>query len=104
MRSEGIADEAFFGPEPEFFVFDDIRWSTEMQKMSYQISSKKVHGKQIPNTKKATLVIGRVKGGYFPVPVDSLADLRAAACKAVKILVSRQKFTTTKLVLLDNVK
>ena len=31
MRAEGIADEAFFGPEPEFFVFDDIRWSTDMQ-------------------------------------------------------------------------
>lgn len=84
MRSEGIADEAFFGPEPEFFVFDDIRWSTEMQKMSYQISSEE--GAWETDTEYEEGNLGHrpgVKGGYFPVPpVDSLADLRAAACKA----------------------
>ncbi len=84
MRSEGVADEAFFGPEPEFFVFDDIRWSTEMQKMSYQISSEEAAWETDTEYEDGNL--GHrpgVKGGYFPVPpVDSLADLRAAACKA----------------------
>ena len=84
MRSEGVADEAFFGPEPEFFVFDDIRWSTEMQKMSYQISSEEAAWETDTEYEDGNL--GHrpgVKGGYFPVPpVDSLAELRAAACKA----------------------
>ena len=69
MRAEGIADEAFFGPEPEFFVFDDIRWSTEMQKMSYQISSEE--GAWETDTEYEEGNLGHrpgVKGGYFPVP------------------------------------
>lgn len=82
LQSTGIADTAYFGPEPEFFVFDDVRWSTEMQGMSYAINSdeaawssnKKIDG---GNTGHRPAV----KGGYFPVPpVDSLSDLRATMC------------------------
>lgn len=82
LQSTGIADTAYFGPEPEFFVFDDVRWSTEMQGMSYAINSdeaawssnKKIEG---GNTGHRPAV----KGGYFPVPpVDSLSDLRATMC------------------------
>ena len=82
LQSTGIADTAFFGPEPEFFVFDDVRWSTDMKGMSYAIdsdeaawnSNKKMDG---GNTGHRP----RVKGGYFPVPpVDSLADLRSTMC------------------------
>ena len=82
LASTGIADTAYFGPEPEFFVFDDVRWSTQMKGMSYAIdsdeaewnSNKKMEGGNIGHRP-------RVKGGYFPVPpVDSLNDLRATMC------------------------
>jgi glutamine synthetase len=82
LQSTGIADTAYFGPEPEFFVFDDVRWSTEMQGMSYAINSeeaawssnKKIDGGNTGHRPG-------VKGGYFPVPpVDSLNDLRATMC------------------------
>jgi len=82
LQSTGIADTAYFGPEPEFFIFDDVRWSTEMSGMSYSIDSdeaawntnKKMDGGNIGHRP-------RVKGGYFPVaPVDSLNDLRATMC------------------------
>lgn len=82
LKSTGIADTAYFGPEPEFFVFDDVRWSTDMKGMSYAIdsdeaawnSNKKMDGGNIGHRPS-------VKGGYFPVPpVDSLNDLRATMC------------------------
>ena len=39
LKASGIADTAYFGPENEFFVFDDVKWSTEMGHCSYQIGS-----------------------------------------------------------------
>jgi len=86
LQTTGIADTAYFGPEPEFFVFDDVRWSTEMQGMSYQINSeeaawssnKKIDGGNTGHRPG-------VKGGYFPVPpVDSLNDLRATMCMVME--------------------
>jgi glutamine synthetase len=86
LRSTGIADEAFFGPENEFFVFDDVRWSIQMQGASYSVDSTEGHwqsGKLIEPGN-----IGHrpaVKGGYFPVPpVDSLHDIRSAMCLALE--------------------
>lgn len=82
LQQTGIADQAFFGPEPEFFVFDDVRWTTNMKGMSYAIDSDEA----VWNTGKKmdggnTGHRPGVKGGYFPVPpVDSLADLRANMC------------------------
>ncbi len=82
LQQTGIADQAFFGPEPEFFVFDDVRWNTDMKGMGYQIDSeeaawntgKKMEGGNMGHRPG-------VKGGYFPVPpVDSLNDLRANMC------------------------
>lgn len=86
MRSTGIADNALFGPEPEFFVFDDVKWKIDMAGASYAISSDEaawVSG----NTFEEGNIGHRpgVKGGYFPVPpVDSLHDLRAAMCNAME--------------------
>lgn len=82
LQSTGIADTSFFGPEPEFFVFDDIRWSDTMGEVSYHINSSEAAW----NT-NAQMDGGNpghrpgVKGGYFPVPpVDALHDLRQTMC------------------------
>ncbi|MDX1504787.1 MAG: glutamate--ammonia ligase [Spongiibacter sp.] len=85
MRSTGIADGALFGPEPEFFVFDDVKWKVAMEGASYAISSDEAAWVSGNNFEEGN--IGHrpgVKGGYFPVPpVDSLHDLRAAMCNAM---------------------
>ncbi len=79
LASTGIADTCFFGPEAEFFVFDDVRFNVSMNKISYQVDS--IEGAY--NTDRAyeegnTGHRPRVKGGYFPVaPVDSGVDMRA---------------------------
>jgi glutamine synthetase len=86
MRSTGIADKAFFGPEPEFFVFDDVRWDTRMHSSFYRIGSEE--GAWHSRAKDEEGNLGHrpsVKGGYFPVPpVDSMNDLRAAICGSLK--------------------
>ena len=85
MRSSGLADEAYFGPEPEFFVFDDVRWNVDIQGASYRIDSQE--GAWNSNSRLEDGNTGhrpRVKGGYFPVPpVDSLSDLRSAMCRVM---------------------
>jgi glutamine synthetase len=82
MKSTGIADTAFFGPEPEFFVFDDVRWSAAINRAFYEIDSMESSWNSEKVFEKGN--IGHrptIKGGYFPVPpVDSLQDLRSAMC------------------------
>ena len=86
MRSTGIADDAFFGPENEFFVFDDVRWDDSMQGASYAVES--MEGAWHSGKDYEDGNIGHrpgVKGGYFPVPpVDSMHDLRSAMCLALE--------------------
>jgi glutamine synthetase len=79
LKSSGVGDSAFFGPELEFFVFDDVRFDAQMNSMFYHIDEEE----GAYNTGRV-LEGGNtghrppVKGGYFPVPpVDSMADLRA---------------------------
>jgi len=82
MESTGIADAAFFGPENEFFIFDDVRWNTDMGSCSYKIDSEEAGWNSEKVYEDGN--IGHrpgVKGGYFPVPpVDSLQDMRSAMC------------------------
>lgn len=82
LQSTGIADTAFFGPENEFFIFDDVRWSTGMGGCSYQIDSEEAGWNSEKVYENGN--IGHrpgVKGGYFPVPpVDSFQDMRSAMC------------------------
>ncbi|HID83137.1 MAG TPA: glutamate--ammonia ligase [Chromatiales bacterium] len=86
MKSTGVADTAYFGPEPEFFIFDDVRWAADMQGVFYEIDSEEAGW----NTEKVYEDgnMGHrpgVKGGYFPVPpVDSLHDMRAAMCMVME--------------------
>ncbi len=86
LKSTGIGDTAFFGPEPEFFVFDDIKWHSDMSGAGYTIHSEEAAW--VSSHKFDEGNIGhrpRVKGGYFPVPpVDSLHDIRAAMCDAME--------------------
>jgi glutamine synthetase len=82
LKSTGIADVCYFGPEPEFFIFDDVRWRVGMSGAFYEVDSEEAAW----NSDKiiAGGNIGHrpaVKGGYFPVPpVDSAHDLRSAIC------------------------
>ncbi len=82
MQSTGIADTAFFGPENEFFIFDDVRWNSDMGSCSYAIDSEEAGWNSEKSYEDGN--IGHrpsVKGGYFPVPpVDSLQDMRSAMC------------------------
>jgi len=82
LKSTGIADTAYFGPENEFFVFDSVSWKDEMGECGYQIGSEEASWSSGNQTETGNL--GHrptVKGGYFPVPpVDSLQDLRSAMC------------------------
>jgi len=82
LQASGVADEAFFGPEPEFFVFDDVRYNNDLHGCSYRVDSEE--GAWNSPTEYEGGNTGHrpgVKGGYFPVPpVDSLHDLRATMC------------------------
>jgi glutamine synthetase len=86
LKSTGIADTALFGPEPEFFVFDDVKWKADMSGAMYEINSEEAAWGSHAEFEGGN--IGHrpgVKGGYFPVPpVDSLHDLRAAMCAAME--------------------
>ncbi len=88
LLSTGLADTAFFGPEPEFFVFDNVRWTDDMKGNSYRIDSEEAAWNT--NTKYDHGNVGHrpgVKGGYFPVPpVDSLHDLRSAMCTTMEAM------------------
>ena len=79
LASTGIGDTAYFGPEAEFFVFDDVRFCVDMNQVMYQFDSEEgpyVTGKQFPEGNTGHRP--PIKGGYFPVPpVDSTHDLRA---------------------------
>ncbi|MGI9344780.1 MAG: type I glutamate--ammonia ligase [Gammaproteobacteria bacterium] len=86
LRATGIADDAFFGPEPEFFVFDGIRWNVGMSGSSYEIESTEAAWNSNAEYEDGNMGHRpRVKGGYFPVPpVDSLMELRTAMCAALE--------------------
>ncbi len=79
LKYTGIADMAFFGPELEFFVFDDVRFDVSMNHTFYLLDSEE--GPYVSGREMEEGNIGHrppVKGGYFPVPpVDSMSDMRA---------------------------
>ena len=85
MRSTGIADTVLFGPEPEFFIFDEVKWGATMSGAFYKIMSEEAawaSEHDFPTGNRGHRP--GIKGGYFPVPpVDTLHDLRAAMCDAM---------------------
>ncbi|MEK9644378.1 MAG: type I glutamate--ammonia ligase [Alphaproteobacteria bacterium] len=79
LQETGLGDTAYFGPELEFFVFDDVRYDVSMNHSFYSLNEE-----EGPYNSGAVLEGGNIghrpgtKGGYFPVPpVDSMSDLRA---------------------------
>lgn len=88
LQSTGIADTVNFGPEPEFFLFDNVQWETGISGSFYKIDSDEAvwnSGKEMEGGN-----IGHrppLKGGYFPVPpVDSSHEIRAAICLTLESL------------------
>ena len=86
LKSTGIADTAYFGPEPEFFVLDDVRWGADMSGAFYKVDSEEARVELRAGLRRRQhRSPPGVKGGYFPVPpVDSLHDMRAAMCLAME--------------------
>ena len=86
LKSTRIGDTAYFGPEPEFFVFDDVRFNVESHSCFYELNSE-----EGPYASGDTMEGGNlghrpgIKGGYFPVPpVDASHDLRAEMVTIMK--------------------
>ena len=86
LKASGLGDVAYFGPEPEFFIFDAVEWSDNMSGSSCKIYSEEAAWSTDGKFEGGNL--GHrptVKGGYFPVPpVDQLQDIRSAMCVALE--------------------
>ncbi len=86
LKSTGIGDNAYFGPEAEFFIFDDVRFSVKMNKVSFEVDA--IDGAWNTDTEYESGNMGHrpgVKGGYFPVnPTDAAQDLRSEMLSTMK--------------------
>ena len=86
LKATGIGDTAYFGPEAEFFIFDDVRYSNKMNKVSFEVDA--VDAAWNTDTEYEMGNSGHrpgVKGGYFPVPpLDSAQDLRGEMLSTMK--------------------
>jgi glutamine synthetase len=86
VRSSHVAETAYFGPEAEFFIFDDVRFAHNQDHVFYKIDSE-----ELPNNSGRDYEGGNLghrpsaKGGYFPcAPVDALVDIRAEMLSRMK--------------------
>jgi glutamine synthetase len=88
LKSSGIGDTAYFGPEPEFFIFDSVRWKIDMSGCFVKVDSDEASwstDKEIEGGNSGHRPT--VKGGYFPVPpVDSFQDMRSEMCLILESL------------------
>ncbi|MGQ0697151.1 MAG: glutamate--ammonia ligase [Panacagrimonas sp.] len=86
LKSTGIADTAYFGPENEFFIFDSIRWDSGLKGCFVEIDAENAvwnSGKDYEHGNTGHRP--GLKGGYFPVPpVDALQDIRSAMCTTLE--------------------
>jgi glutamine synthetase len=86
LKSTGLGDTAYFGPEPEFFIFDSVTWNVDMSGCSVKIKSEEAPWSSGEEYEGGNLAHrAPVKGGYFPVPpIDTLQDIRNAMCIAME--------------------
>jgi len=88
LKSSGVGEKALFGPENEFFIFDSVRYGTEIGKSFFEVDAVEASwssGKAYEDGNKGHRP--GIKGGYFPVPpVDSHQDLRSAMCNALEAM------------------
>lgn len=86
LNSTGLGDTAFFGPEPEFFIFDQVHFKNDMNHSFFRISSEEGAWASDGEFEGGNMAHRpRVKGGYFPVPpVDSFHDIRSAMCSTLE--------------------
>ena len=98
LKSTGIGDTAYFGPEPEFFIFDSIQWDHQSGSSFFKIGSEEAPWSSGLDFEGGNLGHrNRAKGGYFPVPpCDSLTDMRSEMCTLLEQRVCLLKFITTK--------
>ena len=86
LKSSGMGDTCYFGPEPEFFIFDAVEWNVDMSGSYSKVFSQEAAWSTAEKFEGGNM--GHrptVKGGYFPVPpVDSLQDIRSAMCLALE--------------------
>ena len=86
LKSTGIGDVAYMGPEAEFFLFDDVRFENKINKVSYEVDA--VDASWNSDTKYEMGNMGHragVKGGYFPVnPIDDAHDIRSEMLSTMK--------------------
>ena len=89
LKSTGIGDTAYFGPEPEFFVFDDVKWSIDMSGVSHKITAEEAPWSTNNDYEWGNMGHRpRVKGAYFPVPpIDSSHDMRAVMCERIEEII-----------------
>jgi len=86
LAASGIGDTAYFGPEPEFFIFDDVKYKATMSGAMYEIESEEAAWMSSSSFEGGnTGHRPGIKGGYFPVPpVDSFLDVRNSMCTAME--------------------
>ncbi|MFT7227461.1 MAG: glutamine synthetase type I [Methylophilaceae bacterium] len=86
LQASGIGDAAYFGPEPEFFIFDNVAWDVSMGNSFLKVNSEEAAWQSGDSFEGGnTGHRPKVKGGYFPVPpVDSLHDIRSAMCMTLE--------------------
>ncbi len=86
LKTTGFGDKAYFGPEPEFFVFDDVKIKNEMNEIGFKIDSSEGPYNSGRNYENGNM--GHrpgIKSGYFPVPpVDSAQDMRGEYLKGLR--------------------
>src|SRR5258708_31232378 len=86
VKSSGLGDTAYFGPEPEFFVFDSVTWKVDMSGSFCKIKSEEApwsSGEEYEGGNMGHRA--PIKGGYFPVPpTDTLQDIRNAMVLALE--------------------
>ena len=86
LKASGVGDAAYFGPEAEFFIFDDVRYSVTPQKVGYSIDAEAAAWNTDAEMETGNLAhrAGH-KGGYFPVnPIDEAQDLRGEMLSTMK--------------------